>query len=141
MRRARLPARIAIVAAGTSDASAAREALRTLAFEGEAATLIIDVGVAGLWRLAERIDEIRRHRAIIAVAGMEGALFSVLAGLVAAPVIAVPTSIGYGIARHGRTALAAALASCATGLVVVNVDNGFGAAQAALRMVRDGTVP
>jgi NCAIR mutase (PurE)-related protein len=127
--------RIAIVAGGTSDARVAREAARTLAFEGEAATLVVDVGVAGLWRLMERLDEIRRHRVVIAVAGMEGALFSVLAGLVPCPVLAVPTSIGYGVAAGGMTALNAALASCASGLTVVNIDNGFGAAHAALRIL------
>ena len=127
--------RIAIVCGGTSDAPVAVEAARTLAFEGEEATLVVDVGVAGLWRLMERIDEIRRHRVVIAIAGMEGALFSVLAGLVPCPVLAVPRSVGYGVARGGRTALRAALASCASGLVVVNIDNGFGAAHAALRMV------
>ena len=127
--------RVVIVAGGTSDARVAREAVRTLAFEGEAATLVVDVGVAGLWRLMERLDEIRHHRVLIVVAGMEGALFSVLAGLVACPVIAVPTSIGYGVASGGTTALNAALASCASGLAVVNIDNGFGAAHAALRIL------
>ena len=127
--------RIAIVCGGTSDAPVAFEAARTLAFEGEEATLVVDVGVAGLWRLMERIDDIRRHRVVIAVAGMEGALFSVLAGLVPCPVLAVPRSVGYGVGRGGRTALSAALASCASGLVVVNIDNGFGAAHAALRML------
>jgi NCAIR mutase (PurE)-related protein len=131
--------RVAIVCGGTSDAPVAREAARTLAFEGEAATLVVDVGVAGLWRLMERVDEIRRHRVVIAVAGMEGALFSVLAGLVACPVIAVPRSVGYGVGRGGRTALRAALASCASGLSVVNIDNGFGAAHAALRMLGAAT--
>jgi NCAIR mutase (PurE)-related protein len=127
--------RIAIVCGGTSDAPVALEAARTLAFEGEEATLVVDVGVAGLWRLMERIDEIRRHRVVIAIAGMEGALFSVLAGLVQCPVLAVPRSVGYGVGQGGRTALRAALASCASGLVVVNIDNGFGAAHAALRML------
>jgi pyridinium-3,5-biscarboxylic acid mononucleotide synthase len=127
--------RIAIVCGGTSDAPVALEAARTLAFEGEQATLVVDVGVAGLWRLMERIEDIRRHRVVIAVAGMEGALFSVLAGLVACPVLAVPRSVGYGVGSGGRTALRAALASCASGLVVVNIDNGFGAAHAALRML------
>jgi NCAIR mutase (PurE)-related protein len=130
--------RVAIVCGGTSDLSVAREAARALAFAGEAATLLADVGVAGLWRLTERIDDIRRHRVVIAVAGMEGALFSVLAGLVPCAVIAVPTSVGYGVAKGGRTALHAALASCASGLAVVNIDNGFGAAHAALRIL--GTV-
>jgi NCAIR mutase (PurE)-related protein len=127
--------RVAIVTGGTSDARAAREAARTLAFEGEVATMIADVGVAGLWRLLERLDEIRAHRVVIAFAGMEGALFSVLAGLVACPVIAVPTSTGYGMANGGRTALHAALASCASGLCTMNIDNGFGAAHAALRIL------
>jgi NCAIR mutase (PurE)-related protein len=131
----RAASRVAIVAGGTSDAAVAREAARTLAFEGEASTLILDVGVAGLWRVMERLDEIRRHRVIIAVAGMEGALFSVLAGLVPCAVIAVPTSVGYGVAAGGQAALSAALASCASGLTAVNIDNGFGAAHAALRML------
>jgi NCAIR mutase (PurE)-related protein len=131
----RASGRVAIVAAGTSDAPIAREAARTLAFAGEQATLILDVGVAGLWRLMDRLDDIRRHRVVIAVAGMEGAIFSVLAGLVAAPVLAVPTSVGYGVGKGGHTALNAALASCASGLVVLNIDNGFGAAHAALRML------
>ncbi len=127
--------RVAVVVAGTSDVPVAREAARTLEFAGEQPTLMFDVGVAGLWRLMERLDEIRRHRIVIAVAGMEGALFSVLAGLVACPVIALPTSIGYGVGKGGRTALNAALASCASGLAVVNIDNGFGAAHVALRML------
>jgi NCAIR mutase (PurE)-related protein len=127
--------RVAIVCGGTSDLPVAGEARRTLAFEGEAATLLADVGVAGLWRLMERLGEIRRHRVVIAVAGMEGALFSVLGGLVPCAVIAVPTSIGYGVSEGGRTALDAALASCASGLAVVNIDNGFGAAHAALRIL------
>ncbi len=132
---ARASGRVAVVSGGTSDAAVAREAERTLAFEGESATLVHDVGVAGLWRLMERIDEIRRHRVVIAVAGMEGALFSVLAGLVPCAVLAVPTSVGYGVGAGGETALNAALASCASGLAVVNIDNGFGAAHAALRML------
>ena len=127
---------IGIVAAGTSDLPVAREAARTLAFAGHNAEIVADVGVAGLWRLMARLEELRRCRVLIAVAGMEGALFSVLAGLVAAPVIAVPTSVGYGVAEGGRAALRSALASCAPGLVVVNIDNGFGAAAAALKMIR-----
>jgi hypothetical protein len=133
--------RVAIVCGGTSDVPVAHEAVRTLAFEGEAATLVVDVGVAGLWRLMDRLDEIRRHQVVIAVAGMEGALFSVLAGLVPCPVLAVPTSVGYGVGAGGRVALRAALASCASGLVVVNIDNGFGAAHAAMRMVRESAEP
>ncbi len=129
---------IGIVAAGTSDLAVAREAARTLAFAGQRAEITADVGVAGLWRLTARLDELRQCRVLIAVAGMEGALFSVLAGLVEAPVVAVPTSVGYGVAQGGMAALHSALASCAPGLVVVNVDNGFGAAAAALKMLRAG---
>jgi NCAIR mutase (PurE)-related protein len=125
-----------VVCAGTSDLPVAREAARSLAFAGYEAPLIADVGVAGLWRLMERIEEIRTHTVVIAVAGMEGALFSVLAGLIAAPVIAVPTSVGYGVASGGRVALHSALASCAAGLSCVNIDNGFGAACAAVRILR-----
>ena len=127
---------IGIVTAGTSDMTVAREASRCLAFHGHAAPIIADAGVAGLWRLMARIEEIRRFRVVIAVAGMEGALFSVLGGLVSAPVIAVPTSVGYGVATGGVTALHSALASCAPGVVTVNIDNGFGAAAVAMKMVR-----
>ncbi|QYK41725.1 MAG: nickel pincer cofactor biosynthesis protein LarB [Paracoccaceae bacterium] len=126
---------VAVVAAGTSDLRVAREAVRSLAFLGEGALLVADVGVAGLWRLTERLDAIRSCPVAIAVAGMEGALFSVLAGLVRAPVIAVPTSVGYGVAEGGRAALSSALASCAPGVVVVNIDNGFGAAAAAVKIL------
>lgn len=125
-----------IVCAGTSDLPVAREAQRTLAYYGYLVPVVTDVGVAGLWRLMKRLEEIRSFSIVIAVAGMEGALFSVLSGLVEAPIIAVPTSVGYGVAAHGRAALSSALASCAQGLVSVNIDNGFGAACAALRILR-----
>jgi len=131
----RTPARVAIVCGGTSDVGVAGEAARTLAFAGEPSSRYVDVGVAGLWRLMEHLDDIRAHRVVIAVAGMEGAIFSVLAGLVRSVVIAVPTSIGYGVAAGGHAALNAALASCASGLAVVNIDNGFGAAHVALRIL------
>lgn len=131
-----LAGEVAVVAAGTSDLPVAREAVASLAFAGVNARLLADVGVAGLWRLLERVEDVRRADVVIAVAGMEGALFSVLSGLVAAPVIAVPTSVGYGVAEGGRAALSSALASCAPGLVVVNVDNGFGAAAAAVKILR-----
>jgi pyridinium-3,5-biscarboxylic acid mononucleotide synthase len=131
-----VPTGIGIVAAGTSDLAVAREAARTLAFMGHRADIIADVGVAGLWRLMARLEQLRGFRVLIAVAGMEGALFSVLAGLVEAPVVAVPTSIGYGVAKGGKAALLSALASCAPGLVVVNIDNGFGAAAAAIKMLQ-----
>jgi NCAIR mutase (PurE)-related protein len=125
-----------IVCAGTSDLPVAREAARTLEFYGYDSPIIADVGVAGLWRLMRRLEEIRRFRVVIVVAGMEGALFSVVAGLVGASVIAVPVSVGYGVAADGRTALDSALASCAAGLVSVNIDNGFGAACAAVRILQ-----
>jgi hypothetical protein len=129
---------VGIVAAGTSDMPVAEEARRTLAFAGHKAPVIADVGVAGLWRLTDQLDELRRFRIIIAMAGMEGALFSVLGGLVAAPLIAVPTSVGFGVAVGGTVALHAALASCAPGVTVVNIDNGFGAATAAIKMLALG---
>jgi NCAIR mutase (PurE)-related protein len=126
---------VAIVAAGTSDAPAAREAERTLRHAGVGASVIIDVGVAGLWRLMDRIEEIRRFPVVIAVAGMDAALASVLGGLYGGSLICVPTSVGYGAAEEGRTALNAMLASCAPGIVVTNIDNGYGAACAVLRML------
>ncbi|HLN07927.1 MAG TPA: nickel pincer cofactor biosynthesis protein LarB [Xanthobacteraceae bacterium] len=129
---------IGIVAAGTSDMPVAMEAARSVAFHGYDAPIVADVGVAGLWRLMRRVKAIRQFDVVIAVAGMEGALFSVLAGLLDAPVVAVPTSVGYGVSFGGRSALHAALASCAPGLVVVNIDNGFGAASAAIKMLRVG---
>ena len=129
---------VGIVTAGTSDIPVSREALRTLGFLGVNAEVHSDVGVAGLWRLMEALPAIQRHDVLIAVAGMEGALFSVLSGLVRAPVVAVPTSIGYGVAAGGRVALDAALASCAPGVVVVNIDNGFGAACAARQILDVG---
>ena len=129
------PARVAVVAAGTSDVPVAREALRTLGYAGRAATLFADVGVAGLWRLTTRLDAIRAHPVVIVAAGMDAALPSVVGGLVAGAVIAVPTSVGYGVATGGRAALDAVLASCAPGITVVNIDNGYGAACAALRLL------
>ena len=128
--------RVAILSAGTSDLPAAREAQRTLAWYGEPAAEFHDVGVAGLWRLTDRLEEIRRFPVLIAAAGMDAALLSVVGGLVRGCVIGLPTSVGYGVASGGRTALDAMLASCAPGLAVVNIDNGYGAACVALRMLR-----
>jgi len=125
---------VAVVTAGTADAGPALEALRVLRWSGIAADLVADVGVAGLWRLLDRVEELRRADVVIVCAGMDAALPSVVAGLVPGAVIAVPTSAGYGVAAGGRAALHAALASCAPGVTVVNIDNGYGAACAALRM-------
>jgi NCAIR mutase (PurE)-related protein len=126
---------IAIVAAGTSDLKVAREAARTLEFSGFASSLIVDVGVAGLHRLLDRIDEIRAHDVVIIVAGMDAALASVMGGLVGKPLIGVPTSVGYGVAAGGGTALNAMLASCGQGVLVTNIDNGFGGACGAIRIL------
>ena len=119
---------IAIVTAGTSDQSVAEEAAETALLFGNQVERINDVGVAGLHRLLARLETIRQARVIIVVAGMEGALASVVAGLVARPVIAVPTSVGYGAHFGGLSALLGMLTSCAGGVGVVNIDNGFGAA-------------
>lgn len=129
------PARTAVVCAGTSDRPIAAEAERTLHFAGHPVLSVSDVGVAGLWRVLDRVDELAALDVVIVVAGMDGALPTVLSGLVPGVIIAVPTSVGYGVADDGRTALHASLASCAPGLVVVNIDNGYGAATAALRVL------
>ena len=118
---------IAVVTAGTSDLPVAEEAALTAEFYGNPVLRISDVGVAGIHRLLARADEIRSARVVIAVAGMEGALPSAVGGLVDKPVIAVPTSVGYGASFGGITALLGMLNSCASGVSVVNIDNGFGA--------------
>ena len=130
------PMRVAVVTAGTSDVPVAKEAVRTLAYYGEPALEVYDVGVAGLWRLLDRLEEIRAMPVVIAVAGMEASLPSVLGGQVPGLVVAVPTSNGYGVSAGGRVALDASLSSCAPGLAVVNIDNGYGAACVALRALR-----
>ncbi|MBP8809079.1 MAG: nickel pincer cofactor biosynthesis protein LarB [Kofleriaceae bacterium] len=127
---------VAIACAGTSDLPVAEEAAVTAAFLGAEVHRVVDVGVAGLHRLLARLDELRAVDALIVVAGMEGALPSVVAGLVDAPLFAVPTSVGYGVSAGGLVAMAAMLSSCAPGVAVVNIDNGFGAAVAAVRAAR-----
>jgi hypothetical protein len=134
----RLTGGIAIVCAGTSDLPVAEEAAVTCEFLGVRADLITDVGVAGMHRLVNRLDRIRKARVVIAVAGMEGALPSVLGGLIDRPLIALPTSVGYGMHLNGLAAFLAMLNSCAPGITVVNVDNGFGAGVAAVLMNRIG---
>jgi len=130
------PSRVAVVAAGTSDAFVTREISRTLRYAGEDATSFVDVGLAGLWRLMERIETIGKHAVVIVVAGMDAALPTVVGGLVGSVVFAVPTSNGYGVAAGGESALRAVLASCSPGLAVLNIDNGYGAACAAMRVLR-----
>ncbi len=126
---------VAIVTAGTSDLPVAEEARATCELSGVRANILADVGVAGVHRLLERLDALRQAGAIIVIAGMEGALASVVGGLVAQPVVAVPTSVGYGAAFSGLSALLGMLTSCAGGVTVVNIDNGYGAACAACRII------
>ena len=129
------PGPVAVVCAGTSDLPVAEEAAVTLEFLGHGVERVHDVGVAGLHRLLERVRLLRQARVVIVCAGMEGALPSVVAGLVSAPVIGVPVSVGFGAGTGGFAALLGMLNSCATGLTVVNIDNGFGAAMAASAML------
>ncbi len=125
---------ITVVSGGTSDQPVAEEAALTAETLGNEVIRLYDVGVAGLHRLLSRVDALRSARVVIAVAGMEGALASVVGGLVAAPVIAVPTSVGYGAAFDGLAALLSMLNSCSVGVSVVNIDNGFGAGFLASRI-------
>ena len=120
-----------VACAGTSDLPVAEEASQTLEFLGHRVERLTDVGVAGLHRLLAKLEKLRGAGVILSVAGMEGALTSVIGGLVACPVIGVPTSVGYGVSRGGEAALRAMLSSCASGVSVVNIDNGFGAAMVA----------
>jgi pyridinium-3,5-biscarboxylic acid mononucleotide synthase len=129
---------VAVATAGTSDIPVAEEAALTLEFWGRSVRRVYDVGVAGVHRLLNQADVLRRAHVVIAVAGMEGALPSVIGGLVACPVIAVPTSIGYGASFNGLAALLAMLNSCAPGVAVVNIDNGFGAAALAHKIMNGG---
>lgn len=128
--------KIAVLAAGTSDLAVAEECRVSAEYYGLEVSPIYDVGVAGLHRVVNFLDEIRQQDLIIAVAGMEGALPGVVAGLVPVPVIAVPTSVGYGATFGGLTAFLSMLVSCSPGLTVVNIDNGFGAALAAAKIIR-----
>ena len=132
---------VAVVTAGTSDLGVATEAVRTLYFMGLEHSLFPDIGVAGLWRLMERVEEIAAHDVVIVAAGMDAALASVVGGLVSKCVIGVPTSVGYGVAQGGTTALNSMLASCGQGILVTNIDNGFGAACAAVRVINSMQAP
>jgi pyridinium-3,5-biscarboxylic acid mononucleotide synthase len=126
---------VIIVTAGTSDLPVAEEARQTLRVGGVPSECVYDAGVAGLHRIVNDLPKLQVSPALIVVAGMEGALPSVIGGLVAVPIVAVPTSVGYGAALAGFTALLGMLSSCASGLTVVNIDNGFGAAMAVLRII------
>jgi NCAIR mutase (PurE)-related protein len=133
---ARTDRRVLVVTAGTADTQVADEAAITLAAYGHDTDRLHDVGVAGLHRLLAHLDRVTGADAIVVVAGMEGALASVIGGLTSCPVVAVPTSVGYGSSLDGITALLAMHASCASGVTVVGIDNGFGAASAVARMLR-----
>ena len=128
---------VVVVAAGTSDLPVAREALLTARYLGRATEFVVDVGVAGLHRILSRLDLLRRARVVVVAAGMDGALPSVVAGLIAAPVVALPTSVGYGAAFGGVAALLAMLNGCAPGIGVVNIDNGYGAGHLAAQISAD----
>ncbi|MGO1316063.1 MAG: nickel pincer cofactor biosynthesis protein LarB [Cellulomonadaceae bacterium] len=125
---------VLVVSAGTSDLPVALEALLTARHLGRAADLVVDVGVAGLHRVLARLDQLRSARVIVVVAGMDGALPSVVSGLVSAPVVAVPTSVGYGAAFGGLAPLLGMLNACSPGVAVVNIDNGYGAGHLAAQI-------
>ena len=125
---------VLVLAAGTSDLPVAQEALLTARYLGRTAELVVDVGVAGLHRILAQVPRLRVATAIVVAAGMDGALPSVVAGLVAAPVVAVPTSVGYGAAFEGLAALLTMLNACAPGVAVVNIDNGYGAGHLAAQI-------
>jgi NCAIR mutase (PurE)-related protein len=138
-REARRPG-VAVCCAGTSDVPVAEEAAVTAELMGSAADRMYDVGVAGIHRLLDKTERLQSAKAVVVVAGMEGALPSVVAGLVAAPVIAVPTSVGYGASFGGLAPLLAMLNACASGVAVVNIDNGFGAGYMAAVINRQSAV-
>jgi pyridinium-3,5-biscarboxylic acid mononucleotide synthase len=125
---------VVVLAAGTSDVPVAREAAVTARHLGRPVELVVDVGVAGLHRMLEHLELLRAARAVVVVAGMDGALPGVVAGLVAAPVVAVPTSVGYGAAFGGIAPLLTMLTACAPGVAVVNIDNGYGAGHLAAQI-------
>lgn len=126
---------VGIISAGSSDIGVANEAYYTLTYMGIGSEIIHDVGVAGLHRLLDKIEDLRAYDILIVVAGFEGALPTVVGGLLPQPIVAVPTSVGYGTAKNGETALHAMLTSCANGITVVNIDNGYGAAMGAFRIL------
>ena len=128
--------KVAIISGGSSDLAVTLEAKLSLEIYGVICQSFIDVGVAGLHRLLNQIDEINKYDVLIVCAGMEGALATVIGGLLSQPIIAVPVSVGYGVSKNGETALNSMLSSCAPGISVMNIDNGYGAAMAALRIIK-----
>ena len=128
--------KVAIISGGSSDLAVTLEAKLSLEIYGVSCQSFIDVGVAGLHRLFSEIEEINKYDVLIVCAGMEGALATVIGGLLPQPIIAVPVSVGYGVSKNGETALNSMLSSCAPGISVMNIDNGYGAAMAALRIIK-----
>ncbi len=128
--------KVAIISGGTSDLAVTREAQLALEMYGVNCQSFIDVGVAGLHRLMSQLEKINKYDVLIVCAGMEGALATVVGGLLAQPIIAVPVSVGYGVSKDGETALNSMLSSCSPGIAVMNIDNGYGAAMAALRIIK-----
>lgn len=132
---------VAILSAGTSDAFIVNEAFYTLQFLGRSATRYNDIGIAGIHRLLSKVNELKQYKVLIIVAGFEGALPTAVGGLLPQPIIAVPASIGYGVSEGGTVALNTMLSSCANGITVVNIDNGYGAAMAAYRILQSQPQP
>jgi len=128
--------KVAIISGGSSDLAVTLEAQLALKIYGVNCQSFIDVGVAGLHRLMSQLEEINKYDVLIVCAGMEGALATVVGGLLAQPIIAVPVSVGYGVSKNGETALNSMLSSCSPGIAVMNIDNGYGAAMAALRIIK-----
>jgi len=128
--------KVAIISGGSSDLAVTREAQLAIEIYGVYCKSFIDVGVAGLHRLMSQLEEINKYDVLIVCAGMEGALATVVGGLLAQPIIAVPVSVGYGVSKDGETALNSMLSSCSPGIAVMNIDNGYGAAMAALRIIK-----
>ena len=128
--------KVAIISGGSSDLAVTLEAKLALEIYGVNFQSFIDVGVAGLHRLMSKLEEINKYDVLIVCAGMEGALATVVGGLLAQPIIAVPVSVGYGVSKDGKTALNSMLSSCSPGIAVMNIDNGYGAAMAALRIIK-----
>ncbi len=129
--------KVAIISGGSSDLAVTLEAQLALEIYGVNCQSFVDVGVAGLYRLISQLEEINKYDVLIVCAGMEGALATVVGGLLAQPIIAVPVSVGYGVSKDGKTALNSMLSSCSPGIAVMNIDNGYGAAMAALRIIRN----